>query len=130
LVCPEYWQRIVGAAKAWPHHLKDERVAGRSVLSQECPGLAGQFSRAAEQAIQDQGAPDVAVQAVFGCASDPAQDLLERCKPTAELDAVQGVRPGEGEHGPAGAGQPPAERPAPGGMVAQALAVGSLTSPT
>jgi hypothetical protein len=49
---------------------------GGAFFSQECPDLAGQFSRAAEQAIQDQGAPDVTVQAVFGCESDPAQDLL------------------------------------------------------
>jgi hypothetical protein len=49
---------------------------GGAFLSQECPGLAGQFARATEQAVQDEGAPDVAVQAVFGGESDPAEDLL------------------------------------------------------
>ena len=43
---------------------------GGAFFSQEDSRLAGQFSRAAEQAIQDEGAPDVAVQAVFGRESE------------------------------------------------------------
>jgi hypothetical protein len=44
----------------------------------------------------------------------PVPHGLERRERLAELDTVQGVRPGEGEHGPAGASEPPADR-APAG---------------
>jgi hypothetical protein len=40
----------------------------------------------------------------------PVPEGLERRERLAELDSVERVRPGEGEHGPAGAGEPPADR--------------------
>src|SRR5262245_25277189 len=53
----------------------DESRCG-AFLQQEDPRLAAEFSRAAEQAVEDERAPDVALQAVLGREPDPAENLL------------------------------------------------------
>src|SRR5581483_3237162 len=87
-------RRQLFASRPAPCHVtRSARRGARPLPPQPQTRLTGQFPCAAEQAVKDQGPPDVPVQAVFRGEPDPAQHSGRTVTPGASMPARKAVIP-------------------------------------